>query len=139
MHFGSKHMELARIEDEEEVDLEMDADIDAALARALLAPEPPYVLEAVFRSEPELQCLMLKLSTGRRLLIPREELLALRNATDQQAQDIRILNPSTAVYWPQLDDGLDIPEFIEHDWHPLDERLVRQALPPVRSEAGTAA
>ena len=119
--FNDEDLELDRHSN----DLTTDEEIDAALERARSAPEPPRVLEAVFRPEPELQFLMLKLSTGRRLFIPREELLALRNATDEQAQDICILNPATVVYWPQLDDGLHVPEFLQYSWHPLDERLAR--------------
>ena len=134
-HFGSKHMGFEDFDEEEKLDPELEAEIDVALERAQLAPEPPYVLEAVFHPEPELQFLMLKLSTGRRLLIPREELLALRNATDEQAQDIRILSSATTIYWPQLDDGLHVPEFLEHDWHPLDERLAK---PGVQSTSPTA-
>jgi hypothetical protein len=44
-------------------------------------------VEASYRPEPGLEFLMLKLSDGRRLLVPREELGELKNATPQQAAD----------------------------------------------------
>jgi hypothetical protein len=59
---------------------------------------------------------MLKLSDGRRLLIPREELGELKNATVEQATDLIIVPTGSAVWWPQLDDGLYLPDFLEHRW-----------------------
>jgi hypothetical protein len=59
---------------------------------------------------------MLKLSNGRRLLIPREELGELKNATPEQATDLFIVPTATGVWWPQLDDGLYLPDFLEYRW-----------------------
>ena len=93
-----------------------DEEIDAALEAARNAPEEPLVVEAAYRGEPGLEFLMLKLSDGRRLLIPREELGELKNATVEQATDLIIVPTGSAVWWPQLDDGLYLPDFLEHRW-----------------------
>lgn len=97
--------------------------IDAALEEARFAPEEPRIVEAVFRPEPGLDFLMLKLSDGRRLLIPREELGELKNATPAQASEIVIGPNGTDIYWPQLDDGLYLPDFLEYRWRRHHENL----------------
>ena len=61
---------------------------------------------------------MLKLSDGRRLLIPREELGELKDATPEQATDLLVVPTGISVWWPQLDDGLYLPDFLEHRWGP---------------------
>ena len=69
-------------------DLTTDEEIDQAIARAALAADEPRIVEAAYRHEPGLEFLMLKLSDGRRLLIPREELSELDGATVEQACDL---------------------------------------------------
>jgi hypothetical protein len=71
-------------------------------------------VEAVYRPEDEF--LMLRLSDGRRLLIPREELGELKNATTEQAMDIMIVPTGSGVWWPKIDDGLYLPDFLEYRW-----------------------
>jgi hypothetical protein len=93
-----------------------DAEIEAALEEARNAPDEPLIVEAAYRGEPGLEFLMLKLSNGRRLLIPREELGELKNATPEQATDLFIVPTATGVWWPQLDDGLYLPDFLEYRW-----------------------
>jgi len=93
-----------------------DAEIEAALEEARNAPPEVTILEAAYRGEPGLEFLMLKLSDGRRLLIPREELGELKNATPEQATDLQIGPHGVDVWWPQLDDGLYLPDFLEHRW-----------------------
>ena len=93
-----------------------DAEIDAALEEARNAPPEVTILEAAYRGEPGLEFLMLKLSDGRRLLIPREELGELKNATVEQATDLQIGPHGVDIWWPQLDDGLYLPDFLEHRW-----------------------
>src|SRR6202011_387570 len=88
-----------------------DAEIEAALEEARNAPEEVRILEAVYRPEPGLEFLMLRLSDGRRLLIPKEELSELKNATPEQAVDLKIGLHGVDVWWPQLDDGLYLPDF----------------------------
>ena len=93
-----------------------DAEIDAALEAARNAPPEVTIVEAVYRPDPGLEFLMLKLSDGRRLLIPKEELGELRNATPEQAVDLQIGPHGVDVWWPQLDDGLYLPDFLEFRW-----------------------
>ena len=93
-----------------------DEEIEAALEEARNAPEEPLIVEAAYRGEPGLEFLMLRLSDGRRLLIPREELDELKNATPEQASELFIVPSGTGVWWPQLDDGIYLPDFLEHRW-----------------------
>jgi hypothetical protein len=93
-----------------------DVEIEAALAETRNVPEEPLIVEAAYRGEPGLEFLMLKLSDGRRLLIPREELDELKNATAEQATDLLIVPTATGIWWPQLDDGLYLPDFLEYRW-----------------------
>ncbi len=93
-----------------------DEDIDAALEEAKLHDDDPYIVEAVYRSGPGLDFLMLRLSDGRRLLIPHEDLGELKNATPEQAADLSIGPNGIDIYWPQLDDGLYLPDFLEYRW-----------------------
>jgi Protein of unknown function (DUF2442) len=93
-----------------------DEEIDAAIERAKEFDSFPRIVDAVYRPEPGLEFLMLKLTDGRRLLIPREELGELKNATPEQAIDLFVVPTGTAVWWPQLDDGLYLPDFLEHRW-----------------------
>jgi hypothetical protein len=93
-----------------------DAESDAALEEARNAPDEVTIVEAAYRPEPGLEFLMLRLSDGRRLLIPREELGELKNATPAQAVDLNIGPNGLDVWWPQLDDGLYLPDFLEYRW-----------------------
>jgi hypothetical protein len=97
-------------------DLTTDEEIDEAIEQAKQYESEPRIVEAVFRPEPELDLLMLRLNDGRRLLIPREDLGELKNATVEQATDLRIGPHGRDVWWPQLDDGLYLPDFLEHRW-----------------------
>jgi hypothetical protein len=93
-----------------------DEEIDAAIERAKGLADEPLIAEAVYRAEPGLEFLMLRLTDGRRLLIPREELGELKNATPEQASDLFVVPTGSAVWWPRLDDGLYLPDFLEHRW-----------------------
>jgi hypothetical protein len=94
----------------------IDAEVDAALEAARNEPEEALITEAVYHPEPGLEFLMLKLTDGRRLLIPREELGELKNATPEQAKDLFVVPTGSAVWWPQLDDGLYLLDFLEYRW-----------------------
>jgi hypothetical protein len=50
------------------------------------------------------------------LPIPREELGELKNATVEQATDLTIGPHGVDIWWPQLDDGLYLPDFLERRW-----------------------
>ena len=93
-----------------------DEEIDAALERAKDFDSFPRIVEAMYRPESGLEFLMLRLSDSRRLLIPCEELGELKYATPEQASDLRIGPNGVDIWWPQLDDGLYLPDFLEHRW-----------------------
>jgi hypothetical protein len=97
-------------------DLTTDEEIDAAMEQAKQFENEPRIVDAVFRPEPELDLLMLRLSDGRRLLIPREELSELKDATPEQAADFRVGRHGRHLWWPQLDDGLYLPDFLQYRW-----------------------
>ena len=48
--------------------------------------------------------------------IPTEMLSELKDATPEQAADMSIVMLGLAVWWPQLDDGLYLLDFLEHRW-----------------------
>ena len=97
-------------------DLTTDEEIDTAIEQAKLFADEPLIAEAIYRPGPGLEFLELKLTDGRRLLIPREELGELKNATDAQATDLFIVSTGSGIWWPQLDDGLYLPDFLEYRW-----------------------
>jgi hypothetical protein len=86
-------------------------DIEAALAAAQLEPEAPSLLRAEYLREHDL--FLLYITDGRRLAIPREDIWALRNATPDQAADFITDPPGSDIWWPQVDEGLYIPEALE--------------------------
>jgi hypothetical protein len=97
-------------------DVTTDEEIDAAFERAKAFDSYPAIVEAAYHPEPGMEFLMLRLSDGQRLLIPREQLGELKNATPEQAKDVQIGPDGVDVWWPQLDDGLYLPDFLEHRW-----------------------
>jgi hypothetical protein len=102
--------------------LTTEEELDAILERIKQQPNAPHIVEAVYRPEPGLEFLMLKLSDGRRLLIPREDLPELKSATDEEAMDLTIEPMGVHVWWPQLDDGIHLTEFLEHRWGNVQKR-----------------
>jgi hypothetical protein len=97
-------------------DLTTDEEIETALESARNAPPATTIVEAAYHPEPGLEFLMLKLSDGRRLLIPKEQLGELKDATPEQAVDLEIGPHGLDVWWKQLDDGLYLPDFLEYRW-----------------------
>jgi hypothetical protein len=83
-------------------DLTTEADIEAALERARLDPEPdpPFAICAEY--DTRLDLVILHLDNGHRLVIPRENLQGLENATEAQRSQIEIFG-GYDVAWPQLD------------------------------------
>jgi hypothetical protein len=86
-------------------------ELEEYLAAARLEPEPPTLIAAEYLRERDL--FILTISDGRRLAIPREDIWAVRNATPDQAADFLTEAPGTDIWWPQLDEGLYIPEALE--------------------------
>jgi len=86
-------------------------------------PDPIVIVSAAYHPESGMDFLELKLSDGRRLLVPREELGELKTATPEQARDLTIIFHGSAVYWPQLDDGLDLADFLRYRWRREPEQV----------------
>jgi hypothetical protein len=86
-------------------------DIDAALAAAKLEPPEPTIVEGAYYRD--LDLFIFKISDGRRLTIPREDIWATRNATPDQAADFEIGPNRVNVWWTQIDEGLLLEEALE--------------------------
>ncbi|MEO7029584.1 MAG: DUF2442 domain-containing protein [Acidobacteriaceae bacterium] len=86
-------------------------DIDAALAAAKLEPPEPMLVDAAYHRE--LDLFIFTIDDGRRLAIPREDIWAVRNATPEQAADMEIGPNRVNVWWPQVDEGLYLPDTLE--------------------------
>lgn len=86
-----------------------DSEIDRAIARARRLRREPLVTEVEYKSAPGLDLLVLKLSDGRRHVIPREDLQGLQSATKEQISRIEILGGGTGLHWPELDVDLYVP------------------------------
>jgi hypothetical protein len=90
-----------------------DEDIDAALEDAKSLPDDPRALSAEYVGG-KADVIVIQLSTGGRLTIPREELEGLENATEAQLSDIQIWGPGASLSWPQLDVDHYVPHLLEH-------------------------
>jgi hypothetical protein len=97
-------------------DLTTDDEIDAAFERAQAFDSFPRIVEAEFHSDAKVEFLRLRLSDGQQLLIPRQMLGELKDATAEQAADLFIGPQGLSVWWPRLDDGLYLPDFLERRW-----------------------
>ena len=91
-----------------------DEQIDAALERARAQGELPRIVEATYHPEPDLDLFVLKISDGRRLVIPREYIQPLAGATPEQAADFTTNPIGSHIWWPKLDEGLHIAGLLEH-------------------------
>jgi len=98
-------------------------EIDAAIERAKEFESFPRIVEVVYRGEPGLEFLMMRLSDGLPLLVPKEELGELSNATPEQASDVAIGPQGRSVWWKQLDDGLYLPDFLEYRWGKIFQKM----------------
>lgn len=103
-------------------DAPTNAEVDAAVERTKDFDGGPQIVKAVYHPEPGVEMLALTLSDGCRLLLPREDLSELKNTTPEQATEVAVIHHGTAVWWPQLDDGIYFPEFLEFRWG--NKRLV---------------
>ncbi len=86
-------------------------EIEAALAAAKLEPPEPLLAHAEYLRDHDL--FLLHITDGRRLAIPREDIWAVRNATPDQAANFIAEPPGSDIWWPELDEGLYIPEALE--------------------------
>jgi len=85
------------------------AEIDRAIARARRWQGEPHVTGVEYRPGPGLDLLILKLSDGRRHMIPREDLQGLQSGTKEQLSRIEIVGGGTGLHWPDLDVDLYVP------------------------------
>jgi hypothetical protein len=88
-----------------------DEDIDEALERARNAPPAPRIVEAIYHRN--LDLFELKISDGRRLVFPRENLQALAGSTPEQAADFNTGLYGSHIWWPQLDEGHYLANMLE--------------------------
>jgi hypothetical protein len=89
-----------------------DAEIERAIQQAQSLHNEPRVLKVEYRPGPGLDLLILKLSDGRRQLIPREDLQGLQSATKEQIARVEILGNGTALHWPDLDLDHYVPSLL---------------------------
>jgi hypothetical protein len=76
----------------------------------------PRIVEAEFHADAKVEFLRLRSSDEQQLSIPREMLGELKDAISTQAADLFIGPQGLSVWWPRLDDGLYLPEFLERRW-----------------------
>ena len=81
---------------------EIDAEIDAALERAKLDPQPDPPMAIAAEYDARLDLVLLSIDNGRRLALPRKELQGLEDATESQLSHIEIFG-GLDIAWPQLD------------------------------------
>lgn len=89
-----------------------DAEIDRALEHAKSLQGELRVTEVEYRPGAGLDLLILKLSDGRRHMIPREDLQGLQSATKEQIARVQILGKGTGLHWPALDVDLYVPSLL---------------------------
>lgn len=91
-----------------------DAEIDHAIEQAKRLQNEPRVTAVEYRPGPGLDLLVLKLSDGHRLLIPREDLQGLQSATREQIARVEIVGNGTGLHWPELDLDHYVPSILRH-------------------------
>jgi hypothetical protein len=91
-------------------DLTTEADIEAAYERARNSPPLPRAISAAY--DRSVDVIILHMDNGRRLVIPREDLQGLENATEEQVAHIEIFG-GLDVAWPQLDLDHYLPALME--------------------------
>jgi len=94
-------------------DLTTDTEIDAALEAAKEFDDEPRATSADYIGD-RADVVVIRLSTGGRLTIPREELQGLENATETQLSEIQLWGGGISLSWPQLDVDHYLPHLLEH-------------------------
>jgi hypothetical protein len=89
-----------------------DDEFDRAVKRAKRAREGPLVTSVEYRPGAGLDLLILKLSDGRRHMIPREDLQGLQSGTREQIAHIEIVGGGTGLHSPDLDADLYVPALL---------------------------
>ncbi len=88
-------------------------EIDRAMEQARSLSDEPRVVKVEYRPGPGLDLFILKLSDGRRHLIPREDLQGLRSATREQIGQVEILGNGTGLHWPALNLDHYVPSLLQ--------------------------
>ena len=88
-----------------------DAEIDAALERSKVHDRDP-VAQSV-EHIPNLNLLIVRLTNGRRLALPVEDVQGLASATHEQLESYELLGGGTGISFPALDVDLYVPALIE--------------------------
>ncbi|MGA9672834.1 MAG: DUF2442 domain-containing protein [Terracidiphilus sp.] len=88
-----------------------DAEIEAALERTKLRDSGPVAQRV--DHVPDLNLLIVRLSNGRRLVLPVEDLQGLGQATHAQILNVELLGGGTGIRFPEIDVDLYVPALIE--------------------------
>jgi hypothetical protein len=89
-----------------------DAEIDRAIERARRLREEPLVAGVEYLPGPGLDLFILKLTDGRRRVLPREDLQGLQSGTKEQLAHMEIVGGGTGLHWPDLDADLYVPALL---------------------------
>jgi hypothetical protein len=94
-------------------DENLDAEVDAALERAGNEQDnpAPRIVEATYHRD--LDLFVLKISNGQRLLLPREDLQFVADATPEQAADFTVHAHGRFIWWTGLDEGFRVQGLLE--------------------------
>ena len=92
--------------------LTTDAEINRAIERVRHLPIQPRVAKIEYRPGPGLDLFILKLSDGRRRVVPREDLQGLQSGTKEQLARVEIVGGGTGLQWPDLDVDLYVPALL---------------------------
>ena len=93
-------------------DLTTDEEIAAALEAAKEFDGEPVAVSAEYLGG-KADVVVIRLSTGGRLTIPREDLQGLENATEGQLAEIQLWGGGLSLSWPQLDVDHYLPYLLE--------------------------
>jgi hypothetical protein len=88
-----------------------EAGIEAALERAKVHDGDPRA--RMVEHIPDLNLLIVRLTNGRRLVLPIEDLQGLDKATHEQIKKYELLGRGTGISFPDLDVDLYVPALIE--------------------------
>lgn len=92
--------------------LTTNAEIDRAIERARHLRVQPLVSEIEYRPGAGLDLFILKLTDGRRRVLPREDLQGLQSGTKEQLARVEIIGGGTGLHWPELDVDLYVPALL---------------------------
>ena len=71
---------------------------------SISAPDRPRAASVEFRDHQLVVCL----EDGRTIMVPLEWFPRLRDATDTQLADFRLVGQGIGIHWPQLDEDLSV-------------------------------